>query len=303
MSGTVLAFGASGEFAGLVVSALARRGILVRGFVRDARQVEKVRAYGAHDVAVGNLTDIASVKRALDGVESVFYIAPAFLPHEAEVGVQVVAAAASAGVRRFVFSAVIHPVLSRLENHAAKAPVEEAVLNSNLEYTFLHPAVYFQNYAASWRRTVDTGVLAEPWSTETRFSRVDYRDVAEVAAVALTEDRLLYGTFELCAPGMLNRHEVAALMGEVIGRPIRAERLDPGRLPDETRPMRPMFEHYDHHGLLGNPLALQAILGREPRSLRAYLEQLAVGETEIESLAGWLPHQHSADQQWKRGQH
>jgi uncharacterized protein YbjT (DUF2867 family) len=281
MTGTVLAFGAAGKFAGLVVSALARRGILVRGFVRDARQTEKVRAQGAHDVVVGNLTDSASLKRALDGVESVFYIAPAFLPHEAEVGMQVVTAAVNAGVRRFVFSAVIHPVLSRLKNHAAKAPVEEAVLNSSLEYTFLHPALYFQNYAAAWQRTLDTGVLAEPWSPETRFSRVDYRDVAEVAAIALAEERLLYGTFELCAPGMLNRHEVAALIGEVVGHPIRAERVDAVRLGDETRPMRPMFEHYEHHGLLGNPLTLQAILGREPRTLRAYFEQLAVGEPKV----------------------
>jgi uncharacterized protein YbjT (DUF2867 family) len=194
-------------------------------------------------------------------------------------------------------------VLSRLENHAAKGPVEEAVLTSNLEYTLLHPAVFFQNYAASWGRTLDTGVLAEPWSSETRFSRVDYRDVAEVAAIALAEERLLYGTFELCAPGMLNRHEVAALIGDVIGRPIRAERSDPARLGEETRAMRPMFEHYDHHGLLGNPLTLQAILGREPRTLRAYLEQLAVGEPEFESLAGWLPQQHPTDNQRKRGQH
>jgi uncharacterized protein YbjT (DUF2867 family) len=286
-----------------VVSALARRGILVRGFVRDAGQANKVREQGAHDVAVGDLTDVASVKRALEGIESVFYIAPAFMPHEAELGLQVVSAAVSAGVRRFVFSSVIHPVLSRLENHATKAPVEEAVLNSNLEYTFLHPALFFQNYAASWGRTLDTGTLAEPWSNETRFSRVDYRDVAEVAAVALAEERLLYGTFELCAPGMLNRHDVATLIGEVVGRPIRAERLDPGRLGEETRPMRPMFEHYDHHGLLGNPLTLQAILGREPRTLRAYFEQLALGEPSVESLAGWLPHQHSVDRERKRRQH
>jgi hypothetical protein len=29
--------------------------------------------------------------------------------------------------------------------------------------------------------------------------------------------------------------------------------------------------------LLGNPLTLQAILGRDARTLRAYFEQLAVG--------------------------
>ena len=62
---------------------------------------------------------------------------------------------------------------------------------------------------------VKTGTYAEPWSADTRLSRVDYRDVAEAAAIALMEDRLLYGAFELCAEGDLNRREVVTLMGEV----------------------------------------------------------------------------------------
>ena len=37
-----------------------------------------------------------------------------------------VAAAQAAGVRKFVFSGVIHPSISALTNHAAKLPVEEA---------------------------------------------------------------------------------------------------------------------------------------------------------------------------------
>jgi hypothetical protein len=36
-----------------------------------------------------------------------------------------------------------------------------------------------------------------------------------------------------------------------------------------------MFAHYDHHGLVGSSLTLRAILGREPRTLRAYFEELA----------------------------
>jgi uncharacterized protein YbjT (DUF2867 family) len=96
-----------------------------------------------------------------------------------------------------VISGVIHPVQSGLPNHEQKAPVEEAVLNSNLEFIFLHPTVLYQNYTAAWPEIVKTSVIAEPWSNDTRLSRVDYRDVAEVAAIALTEERLLYGTFEL----------------------------------------------------------------------------------------------------------
>jgi uncharacterized protein YbjT (DUF2867 family) len=272
---TILAVGAAGKFAGLVVPALAKRGAKVRGLIQKAAQADEVLKHGASEVAVGDLRDRASLDVALKDVSSVFYIAPAFRPDEAAIGIRMVEAAKQAGVRRFVFSSVIHPVLSRLPNHARKAPVEEAVLDSHLEYTFLHPTVLFQNYAGAWNRIVETGVLAEPWSNETRFSRVDYRDVAEVAAIALTGERLLYGTFELCADGWLDRHEVASLIREVLGRPITPQKVDPASLPAAAQAMRPMFEHYDRIGLRGNALTLAAILGRAPRTLRAYFEELA----------------------------
>jgi uncharacterized protein YbjT (DUF2867 family) len=275
MNETILAVGASGKFAGMVIPELARRRAHVRGFVHDPNDIGTVRSQGAKDVVIGDLSDSVSVAAALKGVDRVFYIAPVALPNEAEVGKAFVAAAIDAGVRRFVFSSVIHPVLNSLPNHAFKAPVEEAVLNSHIEFTFLHPTVLFQNYAGAWQRILESGVIAEPWSIGTRFSRVDYRDVAEVAAIALTEDRLLYGTFELCAEGWLDRHEIAALISEVLGRPITPQRLDPASLPAASQALRAMFDHYDRIGLRGNALTLGAILGRKPRTLRAYFEELA----------------------------
>ncbi len=157
-------------------------------------------------------------------------LAAAFLPREREVGKSIVEAAKQAGVRRFVFLSVIHPILSALANHAAKAPVEEAILDSGMEYVFIHPTLFFQNFVGSWQNVLKSGVFGEPWSTKTRFSRVDYRDVAEVAAIALTEDRLNDGTYELCAEGHLDRIAVATMMGEVLGQEIRAERIDPAMI-------------------------------------------------------------------------
>jgi uncharacterized protein YbjT (DUF2867 family) len=271
----ILAVGAAGKFAGLVVPALAARGARVRAFVRHASEEDEARAHGAVETVIGDLSNVVEVDAALNGVGSVFYIAPAFLPDETNVGMAMVAAAQRANVKRFVFSSVIHPVLSKLVNHAAKAPVEEAVLNSSLEYTFLHPTLFFQNYNTAWAHVIESGVLAEPWSGETRFSHVDYRDVAEVAAIALTEDRLLHGTFELCAEGKLNRADVAALLSRVLRRTIKAERTDVNALGTISAPMKAMFDHYDHVGIVGSPLTLRAILGREPRSLQSYFEELA----------------------------
>lgn len=137
--------------------------------------------------------------------------------------------------------------------------------------------MFFQNFTASQLADIaKRGVFSQPWSLETRFSRVDYRDVAEVAAIALMEDRLNYGTFELCAEGHLTGKDVAMLMGEVLGKKIEAVKVNPEKLADTskntgeklpTSPMQSMFDWYDHHGLVGNSLILQAILDREPRTL------------------------------------
>jgi len=273
-SQTILAVGAAGQFAGLVVAALSQRDARVRGLVRSAEQGNEAQRLGAAEVIIGDLRDARGVDAALAGVDAVFYIAPAFLPDEAEIGKRFVEAVRRSGARRIVFSSVIHPVLAELPNHAAKAPVEAAILDSGLEYVLLHPTVFFQNYAAAWTKILASGVLAEPWSSETRFSRVDYRDVAEVAAIALLGDRLLHGTFELCADGELNRHQVAALIAEVIGRGVRADRIDPDTLGKQADALRPMFAHYDHHGLVGSSLTLRSILGHAPRTLCAYFEEL-----------------------------
>jgi len=272
---TILAFGATGPIAGLVLPELAKRGAYVRAFVRRPDDITVARRRGAAEVTIGDLADSDTVGQALEGITSVFYIAPVFLADQAAIGRRLVAQAVEAGVKRFVFSSLIHPVLSGLPNHAAKAPVEEAILDSDLEFTFLHPAILFQNYAGAWRNILETGIIAEPWSNETRHSRVDYRDVAEVAAIALTEDRLVNGTFELCSEGSLNRHDIAAMISEIARRKIEARHAGRemiGQFPDV---LKPMFEHYDHFGLRGNALTLRTILSREPRTLRTYFEELA----------------------------
>jgi uncharacterized protein YbjT (DUF2867 family) len=271
----ILAFGANGPIAGLVLPELARRNTFVRAFVRGSDQALIARRNGASEVAFGDLADADSVRRALTGITSIFYIAPLFLADQASIGQRIVNQAIESGVKRFVFSSVIHPVLSSLPNHAEKAPVEEAVLHSDLEFTFLHPTALYQNYGILWPGILASGAVGEPWSVETRHSRVDYRDVAEVAAIALTEDRLVNGTFELCAEGMYNRKEIAVMLSEILGRAIEARQIDPSALGSYGDLLGPMFNHYDHYSLRGNDLILRAILGREPRTLRAYFKELA----------------------------
>ncbi|MCY1541396.1 hypothetical protein D9M68_770860 [compost metagenome] len=111
---------------------------------------------------------------------------------------------------------------------------------------------------------------------------MDYRDVAETAAIALTQDKLAFATLELCA-GMFSRMDIVAALSEELGSPIAAR--EPGfgewaataRLPygdDQLRLLSKVLDHYRAYGLGGNSLALRAALGREPRSLRDYIKDL-----------------------------
>jgi uncharacterized protein YbjT (DUF2867 family) len=279
----VLVVGAAGRLAGLVVPALVRRGARVRGLVRTPAQAEIARSNGAAEVVLGDLRDRVSLEEAATGVSGVFHVGPAFAPDEAEMGLNMVAATVAAGARRFVFSGVHHPG-NGLVNHASKQPVEAALLRTELEHTVLQPVTLFQNIAPGWRTAAERGVFEEPFPAEVRIARVDYRDVAEVAAIALTTDRLVHGTYELASGDAPDRHEIAAELARVLGRRVEAREVPFDRwsadLPLDgpaREAFAAVFRFYAAHGVTGNSLVLRTILGREPRTLRDYVEDLAAG--------------------------
>lgn len=280
---TVLVVGATGKFARLITPELLRRGAVVRALVRDPGRAEAARALGAPEVAVADLRDRRALSEAVQGVDGAFHIGPAFAPDEAAMGVALVEAAERAGVRKFVFSSVIQPTNVRLQNHASKVPVEDAIYSSCLEYTVLHPANFMQNLAPAWPSIVRDGRFAEPYPSDARIARVDYRDVAELAAIALTEERLAFATLELAA-GMYSRNDIAAAAAQVLGRPVEAAECTFDQWVDTVRPpysedqlalLAKVYDHYRAYGLGGNSLTLAAALGRSPRSLRQYIGELA----------------------------
>ncbi|MEW6640547.1 MAG: NmrA family NAD(P)-binding protein [Pseudomonadota bacterium] len=280
----ILVIGAAGRFGGLVAAELARRGATVRALLRDPASEAAARVNGASEIAIGDLRRPDRLPAALVGIDAVFHIGPAFVADEAELGVALVDVAKLSGVRKIVFSSVIHPTNGDLANHRSKLPVEQAIFTSGLDYTLLYPATVFQNLAAAWPAILATGVFVEAFSASATLARVDYRDVAEVAAEALTGDRLSGGAFELCADEALNRHQIAAMIGEVLGRPIEAAELDFREWAEMARPpydarqlaqLERVFSSYSRYGSRGNSLTLNAILKRPPRTMRAYLEHLA----------------------------
>lgn len=296
----VLTVGASGKFAGLVVPELNRRGATVRALVRNERSGDKARENGASEIAIGDLRYPGTLPAALESVDAVFHIDPAFAPNEAELGIGMVEAAARAGIGKFVFSGVIHPTLSKMVNHAAKQPVEEALFESGLNYVILQPAMFMQTLETAWPQVLSSGRLALPYSKEQKVCYVDYRDVAEAAAIGATTDRLDYGVFELSSPGRYDRIELAAMMSEAAGMDVEASEpsfdewaqaahIADGNIRDG---MARMYDHYDRFGFPGgNALILEAILQRPPRTLREFVAELAKNRARAELAGAGAPRQ------------
>jgi len=278
----VVMVGATGRHAHWVLDELTGRGVHVRALVRNQERAEVALRNGAADTVIADLTQPDTLPNAVAGMDGVFHIGPAHVTGETEMGLAMVAAAQAAGVRKFLYSGVIHPSIAHLWNHATKLPVEEALYCSQLTFTVLQPARFMQDFDPFWPEVVENGRLRQPYSPSSKMCWVDYRDVAEVAALALAGNELDCGTFELCAPGMLDTTETAAIASDVLGRPISAEQIPLDEYTREFRggpnqdSMAHMMTHYDHVGLPGgNALVLRAILGREPRSLADYFHALA----------------------------
>lgn len=277
----VLAVGAAGASAGLVVQALSARGVSVRGLVHSKDKQDAARANGATETVVADLNDRAALRGALDGVDGVFHIIPAFVPDEASTGTALVEVAAEAGIGRFVFSSVYHPSLTDLSNHRNKQPAEHALYDSSMNFTILQPAMFMAQLDGVVAQGRRAGVLSGPYSADSAMTYVDFRDVAEVAALAFTTAKFDYGTFELAAPGMFSRRQLAVLLTEILQRPVTAHGAAPSTAANQAPPairegLLRMLQHYDEVGFHGgNALVLTTMLGREPVTVPAYLAEVA----------------------------
>ena len=58
---------------------------------------------------------------------------------------------------------------------------------------------------------------------DTRINLVDLNDVAEFAAIALTETGFEYGTYEICGPQNLSLDDMTYIFSEVFNREVTPE--------------------------------------------------------------------------------
>jgi uncharacterized protein YbjT (DUF2867 family) len=274
------AFGNQGK---KLIPRLARAAAKVRALRRTAGTEAELRQLGAAEVMIGDASDPATLARAMEGVRSVYHIGPSAHPKEREMGLAAIDAALSAGVEHFVFSSVLHAIVSDLIQHEVKRDIEERLVGSRLDFTILQPADYMQ--VLRYARAFETGEFVLAWSLDRRQSVIDVDDIAEVAAKVLLEGAPHFGaTYELSAPGCFTAYDIGEIIAGVTGRPISVAETTPeqrmadhfkGKLADGAdyplRVFQALRKWYSAHDFVGNPNVLAMLLGRRPTTLEEFI--------------------------------
>ena len=216
MSKPILVTGATGTIGRDVARQLSGKGVAVRAGVRDQAKAKK------------ELPDIALVpfdfenekmfSAALEGVEKVFLLPP-LLPNQLELMNRFVDAAKRAGVGHIVKLSAIgiddETQPTAIKSHSAN---ERHIRESGVAFTFLRPNSFMQNFITYFPPR--NGAIYLPWGNGTA-SFVDTRDIANVAAKALTSDGHGGRIYTLTGPATLGIAEVALILSEVAGREFK----------------------------------------------------------------------------------
>jgi uncharacterized protein YbjT (DUF2867 family) len=269
----VLVTGGTGTTGSRVATALRARGVAVRVASRRAASGQ-VRFEWA---------DPGTHANALDGVRAVYLVAPVGVADPAPLVTPFLDLVRERGVRRVVLlSSSAVP-----EGAPGLGELHRMVCAGVPEPTVLRPSWFMQNFLgdhphARSARTEGEIVTA---SGDGRVAFVDAGDIAAVAAHALADEEPHVGEYVLTGPEALSYADAAAVLSELVGRPVRhravgaaelAERLVAAGYPgDFAAVLAALDEGIARGGEDRTTSAVQDVTGRPPRSFREVVGEAA----------------------------
>jgi uncharacterized protein YbjT (DUF2867 family) len=279
----ILVTGANGRTGGAVVTELASRGAAVRALVYEPDgPLDPVPA--GVEVVEGDYDRPDSLDAALGGVERMFLVttgSPSLVRHETNA----ILAARRSGVRHVVKLSALGAGVAPFAITQWHAETERKLRGSGIEWTFLRPNFFMQNFLVMFDDRIAAEGSFSASAGEGKISMVDYRDIALVAAAALTSDGHARRIHVVTGPEALSFAEAAARMSTVLGRQIRYVDLPSDQLRRDlvAHGVRPPFAETllglfaffraGHGALVTDTVA--TVGGRQPRTFDQFLVEAA----------------------------
>ncbi|GGU72583.1 SDR family oxidoreductase [Lentzea flava] len=212
---TILVTGATGLVGRHVVDQLVQAGESVRALTRNPAKAGLPEGV---EVVQGDLLQPASLGPALDGVEKLF------LFPQPETAAEVVDLAKQAGVRRIVVLSGAAVTLGFDTDYHAR--VERAVEESGLEWTHVRPGEFMTNMLPIWGPMIkESRTVRYPFGDDLGGAPIHEADIAEVAVVALLEDKHVGQAYTLSGPEQLTVRGQVEAIADALGEEVRYEEV------------------------------------------------------------------------------
>jgi uncharacterized protein YbjT (DUF2867 family) len=213
----ILVTGGTGTIGSHLVKTLKEKNADFKVLTRNEEKADKLSSEGVETI-VGNFNNSDSLLKAMEGVDRIFLLTPASVD-QVELNRKVIDSAKKAGVDYIVkVSAIGSKEDSNVSLARAHAKTEQEIRFNKFDYTFLHPHSFMQNLIGmreairAGRHYGTTGQTGVPY--------VDTRDVAEVAAEALTSNDYRNKVLPVTGPQALTGEDVAKAFSDILDKPV-----------------------------------------------------------------------------------
>lgn len=207
--------GATGEVGRRVATRLAEGGILQRLIVRDPSRAPHLP--NSEIVQISAYGDATAMQRALTGVRTLFLVSAKQAADRVQQHITAVDAAVAAGVQRIVYLSFLGASpLATFTFAQEHFRTEEHIRATGLHYTFLRPSLYLDRLP-SW--VGPDGVIRGP-AGHGRLARIARDDLADTAAVILTQAGHDGQTYDVTGPEARSLEESAEQLSLATGRTI-----------------------------------------------------------------------------------
>jgi NAD(P)H dehydrogenase (quinone) len=162
------------------------------------------------------------MRRALEGVAKALFI-PTYDSNSERLqqNRNAIDAAKEAGVKHVVYASFLRAESQRVEHsRLVHFPTELAIRDSGLAFTLLRHALYADILVGDLQDTLGSGLLQRPGATA-RCAYIAREDLGISAAQVLMRDEPSGRVFTETMDQTYSGNEVASLMSEVFGKPVR----------------------------------------------------------------------------------
>jgi len=233
----------------------------------------------------GDFLDPASLRRAFEGVDTLFLLFP-LVPEMPRMAANAVAAAKAAGVRHIVRSSGAGAdAASPAAIAKVHGEIDALIRNSGIPFTLLLPTSFMQNLVNFYGAAIRDGALYAPRG-DGATAVIDVRDIADVAVEVLTHPAAHAGqSYTLTGPDNLTDAQMVSAIARQIGRDVRyvdvpetaaVDSLTRMGSPPQVIEWLMSLNHVIKQGwAAGVSPVVETITGRPPRNLADFVRENA----------------------------